>query len=93
MPTQLKEILTGVVVIIGMLAGAWVYIDGKYARAEAVKKLEAEAVVTFKDLRRNLVAEELNYIYEKKSHETYASPPWEKSREQKLQLQWESLAK
>lgn len=90
MSTTMKEILTGVLLLIGMLAAAWVYIDSNYAQAADVAGLEQDSVKTFQDFRRSLVADELNYLYEKESHPDYNAPSWEKSRKKKLELLWDS---
>lgn len=92
--------LSTVLALITSLAGGWMYLESHFALAsdlethqEYTKQVEQSTVKTIKDLRIQIIADQLNEIDMKENLSPNGLTKWDKIRQESLKRQWEMMSK
>jgi hypothetical protein len=86
--------------LIVSIVGSWVFLTQQFASAQELREqvyrvdqLEQQTVETIKDLRIQMIADELNALDAKEQLNGSGLSQWDKVRREELKRQWETLNK
>ena len=79
------------IAIIGVLSGAWFFVDDYFAHADDVQAGQQQTIRTINDLRAQIIKNELNQLEAKIQYNL--ATKYDKVRKKQLEREWEQLIK